>query len=190
VSADVTDGEQLGDLELVNWVGGHSSLGLSVSRFLADRVERSVALGASEPLRLLRHHARRPHHIDHAGGKAKQQEYDEAPGRGRQQAIEPPAESRSAKNTRNQFGGETKPDGHGGCPGLGRVLLVSGMVSPDFAVAPNFGQPVVKTSEPCRKRSFVGRRMIAISTSAAVRVFSHAEEIKRCRDRWKLRRHP
>src|SRR5882757_4395689 len=44
LSADVTDGEELDDLELMNWIGGHSSLGLSVSRSLADRVERSVAL--------------------------------------------------------------------------------------------------------------------------------------------------
>src|SRR4030081_2870176 len=123
---------------------------------------------ASESLRLLRHHACRPHHIDHAGDKAKQQEYDEAPGRSRQQAIETPAESRSDKNTRNQFGGEAKPDGHGGCPGLSRVLLVSGLVSPDLAAAPNFGQPLIQTSEPCGKRGFGGRRMVATSVSAMV----------------------
>src|SRR5260221_14649103 len=109
---------------------------------IQSRIERH----ASEPLGLLRHHARRPHHIDYAGGKAKQQEYDEAPGRSRQQAIESPAESRSDKNTRNQFGGEAKPDGHGGCLGLSRVLLVSGLVSPDFAAVPNFGQPVIPIS--------------------------------------------
>jgi hypothetical protein len=65
---------------------------------------------ASEPFGLLRHHTRCSHHIDHAGSKAKQQEYDEAPGRSRQQAIETPAESRSDKNTRDQFGGEAKPE--------------------------------------------------------------------------------
>src|SRR5258707_7032003 len=96
---------------------------------------------ASESLRLLRHYARRPHHIDHAGGEAKQQEYDEAPGRSRQQAIETPAETRSDNNTRNQFGGEAKPDGQGGCLGLSRVLLASRLASPDFAAVLNFGQP-------------------------------------------------
>src|SRR5229473_788888 len=130
----------------MNRIGGHSSLGLSFSRSLADRSRRAIP--ASEPFGLLRHRARRPHHIDHAGGKAKQQEYDEAPGRSRQQAVETPAESRSGKNTRNQFGGEAKPDGHGGCLGLSRVLLASGPVSPDFAAVPNFGQPVIQTSEP------------------------------------------
>ena len=128
----------------------------------------------SESLRLLRHHARRPHHIDYAGGKAKQQEYDEAPGRSRQQAIETPAESRSDKYTRNQFGGEAKAHGHGGGPGLSVVLLVSGLVSPDLSAVLNLGQPLIEISEPCGKRSFVGGRLIAISTSAAVGVFSHA----------------
>src|SRR5260370_5723761 len=44
LSANVTDGEELGDLELMNWIGGHSFLSLSVSRSLAGRVERSTAL--------------------------------------------------------------------------------------------------------------------------------------------------
>src|SRR3981189_3867777 len=132
---------------------------------------------ASESFRLLRHHARRPNHIDPAGNEAKQQEYDEAPGRSRQQAIETPAETRSEKNTRNQFGGEAKPDSHGGCLGLSRVLLVSGLVSADFAAAPNFGQPLIQTSEPCGKRGFVGR-LIATSISVVIRAFSHAVETR------------
>src|SRR5260370_40331919 len=129
---------------------------------------------ASEPFGLLRHHARRPNHIDHAGGKANKKEDEEALGRSRQPAIEAPAESRSDKNTRNQFGGEAKPDGHGGCLGLSRVLLVSGLVSLDLAAVPNCGQPVIQISEPCGKRSFFGRRFIATSISAAFRAFSHA----------------
>src|ERR1700704_4440289 len=154
---------------------------LSVYRFrdlsrIVSNVQSRFAMQTSEPFGLLCHHARRPHHIDHAGGKAKQQEYDEAPGRSRQQAIETPAESRSDKNTCNQFGGEAKPDSHGGCLGLSRVLLVSGLVSPDLSAVPNFGQPVIQTSEPCGKRSFVGGRFIATSISVVVRAFSHAVE--------------
>ena len=140
--------------------------------------ELRLAMPGSEPFGLLRHHARRPHHIDYPGDKAKQHEYDETPGRSRQQAIETPAESRSDKNTSNQFGGEAKPDGHGGCPGLSRVLLASGLVSPDFAAALNLGQPLIETSEPCGKRSFVGRRLIATSISVVVRAFSHAAETR------------
>jgi hypothetical protein len=56
----------------------------------------------------------------------------------------------------------------------------SGLVSPDFAAVPNFGQPVIQTSEPCGKRSFVGGRLIAISISAVVRAFRHAKDPKRC----------
>ena len=54
---------------------------------------------------------------------------------------------------------------------------LSGLVSPDFAAAANFGQPLIETSEPCGKRSFVGR-FIAISVSALVRAFRHAVETR------------
>ena len=161
---------------------------LSVYRFrdpeIASNVQLRFEMPASEPFRLLRHHACGPHHIDYAGGKAEQQEYDEAPWRSRQQAIETPAETRSDKNTGNQFGGEAKPHGQGGCPGLS--LLTSGRVSPDFSAVPDFGQPLIQTSEPCGKRGFVGR-FIATSISLAVRAFSHAVEPKRTCGGWKLR---
>src|ERR1700704_4117287 len=156
---------------------------LSVYRFrdlsrIVSNVQSRFAMQTSEPFGLLCHHARRPHHIDHAGGKAKQQEYDEAPGRSRQQAIETPAESRSDKNTCNQFGGEAKPDGHGGCLGLSRVLLASRLASPDFSAVPNFGQPLIQTSEPCGKRSFVGGRLFATAISAVVRAVRHDVETR------------
>jgi hypothetical protein len=51
------------------------------------------------------------------------------------------------------------------------------LVSPDFAAVPNFGQPVIETSEPCGKRSFVGR-FIATSISVFARAFSHAVETR------------
>jgi hypothetical protein len=52
------------------------------------------------------------------------------------------------------------------------------LVSPGFAAALNFGQPLIETSEPCGKRSFVGRRLIATSISVVVRAFSHAAETR------------
>jgi hypothetical protein len=52
------------------------------------------------------------------------------------------------------------------------------LVGPDFTIALNFGQPVIQTSEPCGKRSFIGGRLIAIPISAVVRVFSHAAETR------------
>jgi hypothetical protein len=54
------------------------------------------------------------------------------------------------------------------------------LISPDFAAVTNFGQPVIQTSEPCGKRSFVGRRLIAIATSVVILVFGHAQDTKRC----------
>jgi hypothetical protein len=52
------------------------------------------------------------------------------------------------------------------------------LVSPDFAAVPNFGQPVIQTSEPCGKRSFVGGRFVVASISAVIRAFSHAVETR------------
>jgi hypothetical protein len=54
------------------------------------------------------------------------------------------------------------------------------LISPDFAAVTNFGQPVIQTSEPCGKRSFVGRRLIVISTCVGAFVFGHAQDCKRC----------
>jgi hypothetical protein len=51
------------------------------------------------------------------------------------------------------------------------------LVSPDFAAVLNFGQPVIQTSEPCGKRSFVGR-FIATSISAVFRAVRHAVETR------------
>jgi hypothetical protein len=54
------------------------------------------------------------------------------------------------------------------------------LISPEFPVVANFGQSVIETSEPCGKRSFVGRRLIAIATCVVILVFGHAQDIKRC----------
>jgi len=52
------------------------------------------------------------------------------------------------------------------------------LVSPDFAAVPNFGQPLIQTSEPCGKRSLIGGRFIATFISAVLRAFSHAVETR------------
>jgi hypothetical protein len=52
------------------------------------------------------------------------------------------------------------------------------LVSPGFAVVPNFGQTVIQTSEPCGKRSFIGRRFIATSISVVVRAARHVVETR------------
>jgi hypothetical protein len=52
------------------------------------------------------------------------------------------------------------------------------LVSPDFSAAPNFGQPVIQTSEPCGKRSLVGGRIVATSIFAVFRALRHAAETR------------
>src|SRR6266481_8296100 len=126
-------------------------------------------------------HARRSYHIDHAGYEAEQEEHDKSPRRSRQQTVEPPANHRSNHNACNQLG--RKPETARHCRGSGSAISASGseLVSPDLSAAPNFGQPLIQTSEPCGKRGFVRRRLVATAISAVVRAFSHAVET---RNKW------
>ena len=55
--------------------------------------------------------------------------------------------------------------------------------------AAKFGQPLIKTSEPFGKRSFLGRS-IAISILAVSRVLSHATKTRNAAVEWKLRPPP
>jgi len=52
------------------------------------------------------------------------------------------------------------------------------LVSPDFSAVPNFGQPVIQTSEPCGKRSLIGGRFVAASIFAVIRALRHAAETR------------
>ena len=127
--------------------------------------------------RLLRNHARRPHHIQHAGNEAEQKEHDEPPGRSRQQAIETPSKSRSDKNASDQFRREANPRAMAEAWLLPSPPSRSGLVRLDFAAVADVGQALIQTSEPCGKRSFV-RRFIATSIFPFVRAFRHDVETR------------
>src|SRR5579863_3103491 len=151
-----------------------ASLGSPAAPALCNQsVRRSVSTAGA-----VRSRACRSHHIDHAGGKAEQNKHDEPPRRGRQQVVDPPADRRADDNAGDQLRREPEPARHRRGPGSSVSAFSSGLVSPDFAAVPNFGQPVIQISEPCGKRSFVRGRLIVISVSAAVRAFSHAVETR------------
>ena len=132
----------------------------------------SLAAGA------VRSHACRSHHVDHAGDEAEQNKHDEPPRRGRQQTVETPAKQRSDNNAGDQLRRKPETERHRRGSGRSVSAFSSGLVSPDFAAVPNFGQPVIQTSEPCGKRSFVGGRFIATSISVVVRAFRHVVETR------------
>jgi hypothetical protein len=125
-------------------------------------------------------HARRPHHVDYAGDEAEQKKHDETERRCRQQTVETPANHRPDDNARDQLRGEAETARHGRSSGSTVSAFGAGLISPDLAVVANFGQPMIQTSEPCGKRSFVGGRLIAMSICIVVGVFGHAQDIKRC----------
>src|SRR4051812_662604 len=118
------------------------------------------------------------HHVDHTGGEAEQKKHDEPPRRCRQQAVETPANHRSDDNAGDQLRRKPETARHRRCSGSAVSASSSGLVSPDLSAAPNFGQPVIQTSEPCGKRGFIGRRIVAISIFAVIRALSHAVQTR------------
>jgi hypothetical protein len=52
------------------------------------------------------------------------------------------------------------------------------LLSPDVSAVPNFGQPVIQTSEPCGKRGLIGGRFVATSIFAVIRALRHGAETR------------
>src|SRR5947209_15113224 len=116
---------------MLNWWIG--SIG-GISRDVPGRAGLNKATARSSTRRSVGNGARRPHHVDHPGGKAEQEEHDKAPGRGRQQAIESPADPRADDDAGDQFGrkAETARESRGS--GCSVSAPLAGLTSPDVAV--------------------------------------------------------
>src|SRR6476661_7942212 len=112
-------------LWILNWWIG--SIG-RVSRSSAGQAGFQKIYSRLSACGLIRNDACRPHHVDHAGREAEQEEHDETPGRGRQQTVEPPADRRTDNNTRDQFGGKAKTARKGRCPRRAVIIPCSGLV--------------------------------------------------------------
>ena len=146
-------GNELVDLELMNRIG-HRPVVIP-----ASYVQHSVfALD----------HARRAHHVEHAGGEAEQQKHDHPPRRESEPAIEQPADDRADQDAGDQFGREPEAAGDRrriGGGGRGPVSLSDARL----AVWPSRSPRRWSLAE--RAASSV-RRVSAIALSA--RVVSHA----------------
>src|SRR6202012_5273151 len=118
----------------------------------------------------------RSDHVDDPGDETERDHYDEAPGRDRRDVVDAPTDQRADDNAGDQLRRKPETERHRRCSGC--AASSSELVSPDVAAAPNFGQPLIQTSEPCGKRGFVGRRFVVIPLFAAVRAFSHAVETR------------
>ena len=165
----MADREDLVDIKLFDRIDHPRSISCSAGH--ADALQQWFRLRflAAGPVRS---NACRPYHVDHAGDKTEQNEHDQSEGRCRQQPVETPANQRPDDNTRDQLGRKPETDRHRRGPGRTVPTSVSVLVSAGFADAPNFGQPVIQTSEPCGKRSLVGR-FLAIASSAIIRAVRH-----------------
>src|SRR3954466_12586795 len=110
------------------WIGSIGPVSLQASPVRPASINsRPSARG------FIRDNACRPHHVDHAGREADQEEHDETPRRGRQQPVEAPANSRTDDNTRDQFGrkAETARESRGS--GCSVSAILAGLASPDVA---------------------------------------------------------
>ena len=80
----------------------------TVPRSLATRAAARRHVLLFEPVA----RATAPHHIDDAGGKTEQQEYDQPPRRDAEPAVEPPADAGADENAGDQLGREPEPARH------------------------------------------------------------------------------
>jgi len=119
----------------------------------------------------------RSHHVDHAGGEAERTNTMSPKARSTSNGRKP---SQATPRQQRRRSTPKKAGNRAPSPRLWplRLRLQIRLVSPDFAAVPNFGQPVIQTSEPCGKRSFVGRRLIATSISVIVRVARHVVDTR------------
>ena len=113
-------------------------------------------------------HARRPHHVENAGGKAEQQKHDHPPRRDSEPAIEQPSRwphpqghRRPARSTA-EIRGRSPTDRRW----TRSLPLVGGEVRTDVT------QPFAETMESSGERSLISRRLFTIVRFA--RVVGHA----------------
>src|ERR1700677_4156337 len=98
------------------------------------------------------HDAGRPHYIDDARGEAKQQEHDQPPRRGPEQAVERPPDGGTDQHSRHELGRQPKPARKPRCIGNRPTAVRFGGVA--RPVAAEF---ITETPEPRGKSSLVGR---------------------------------
>src|ERR1700689_485862 len=85
--------------------------------------------------------ARGTHHIEHAGGKAEQQEYNEPPRRYTEPAIDEPAEAGTDQHAGNEFAREPKASGVTRCSRRAIFGSVIGRIVSTFKCKP-FAEPL------------------------------------------------
>src|SRR6185312_11597422 len=144
VIADLADLEEVIDIELMDRVDRHPRGSWSAGSKPAFVIS-NVVTSASSAIAL--HDAGRSHQVDQPGDEAEQKEHDETERRGRQQTVDAPANRRSDDNARDQFRRKAETARHGRSLGCTVFAYTFGLVSPDFPVVANFGQPPIQTSE-------------------------------------------
>ena len=119
-------------------------------------------------------HARCPHHVEYARGKAEQKKHDQPPRRNAKPAVEQPAQSGADQHTGNKLGGEPKATRHrrriGGRRSAGAVI---------DRTAAALTQPFTETLKPRGESGFVGRAIAVVAIIA--RAVGHAFDTRASR---------
>src|ERR1700737_3064088 len=107
-----------------------------------------------------RNDTRRPHHVEHAGGKAEQHKNNHAPRRNSEPVIERPTDRRG-----DELAGEPKTAGNRSRIGGGRLALTL------LGDSLGMGALFTETAESRGERSLLVRRLFTITLFARVHLF-------------------
>src|SRR5579863_71907 len=146
-------------------VGG--SAGLFSPVFRAGVVKRGA-----------RNEPRGAHHIEHARGKAEQEEYNQPPGRDAEPAVDEPADAGADHNARNEFAREPEAPGVAGCS---RRPIRTRTVRRRPRTVACMTEPFVEPLEPRGESGFVGLSLVVLAVIARVAHASDTRGLQRSR---------
>src|ERR1700733_712676 len=150
------------------WIGSTCMVRCAVS--LAGPVLRRCAglFSPGPPGRVIKRGARDEprgtHYVEHARGKAEQEEYHEPPGRDAEPAVDEPAETGTDHNACDKFAGEPEASGVTGCSRRPIRTRSTGSPAGTACVAETFVEPLESRGES----GFVGWLLVPIAIFARV----------------------
>jgi hypothetical protein len=151
------------------WIGSTCMVSFAVS-LAAAILRRGAGLFPPGPpgaviKRGARDEPRGAHYIEHARGKAEQEEYHKPPGRAAEPAIDEPAETGTDHNACDKFAGEPEAPGVTGCS---RRPIRTRTVGRPAGMIACMAKAFVKPLESRGESGFIGRLLVPIAVFARV----------------------
>ena len=169
----LTIGIRFFDLELMDRIDLHGAFGVEcVCSFGGSAGLIFPVFRAGVVKRGARNEPRGAHHIEHARGKAEQEEYNEPPGRDAEPAIDEPADAGTDHDARNEFAREPEALGVAGCSRRPiRTRTIGRRARLIACVTETFVEPLESRGES----SFAGLLLVVLAVIARV---AHASDTR------------